>query len=1044
MPDNLYVGNFSKGLTTNPLAFNIENDAFPFLYNFYVWRQRVKKKRGTQLLGQLQMQEQSVTNAAPPLAWQIGQIATLSGAGASPANTNLIASPITGITQATSAVVTITNAPFRLGQVVIFSGVVGMTQINGLAGTITAINYGASTMTVNINSTAFTAYSSAGTVALANFLGITPGTLQLSDGTNTYTDANKDGTVQGVPGGSGTINYATGAITITGGVANAKLIGKFSYYPGIPVMGLEDYIPVGASTQYPLLLSFDTTYAYQINNAASPPFFYDVSYYKGTNNPVKWDGQDYQQFWSTNYSNAFWATNNVPGLNIVQGTYSSGSGTANITFNFKSGGVNFTRLVVGDSLWFNEWAAGGVTINGVAGTVSDATGAASGNYVVTFSGSQTVSSTGIGQLLTCQIMGQDGIRWYDGDMTGGSGIPISTSTGWVNFSPPLTETTAVIDNLTTGLYYLVGALAVLPFKDRLLFFSPWIQTSSGSPIQLQDTVLWSWNGTPYYNSLVPSGETFSRTAYYVDQTGKGGYLPAGIDQAIKTVTYNEDVLLVGFTNKQTKFAYTSDDLNPFLFFSINSEFGSESTFSGITVDRGGYAFGTYGITLTSQTSSQRIDLPIPDSVFRLQPLNQGAQRVNAVRDFFNEWIYFTYPVNNIEWKYPTQSLMYNYRDDTWAVLYENYTTQGLYRSSTGFVWADCIIGNPKGRAPWSAWTDSWASGNQTALFPSVVGGTPQGYVLVKAIGVEEAPSGSIQAISNNGGFTQITSTNHCVLAENPNTTRGDYLYFTGALGNTSATVTGITKAAQAVITATNTFTAGQVVYISGVVGMTEINGLYVTIVSATGSNFTISLNTTDFTAYTSGGTAVNSPLGNQIGQIEKIVDANNFVVDIPFVSQTYVGNGKFSRLNQPYLQTRQFPVYWDKGKQVRIVTQKYLFERTANGQVQVAIFLSQDADNPYTEPEVNPPPNSLEYSQIVYTCPESTNLGLTPANTNLQMPTAATQSQIWHRYNTSLIGDTFQIGLTLSDEQMRQYQYNTSEITLHGMHFVVSPSSMLA
>jgi hypothetical protein len=201
-------------------------------------------------------------------------------------------------------------------------------------------------------------------------------------------------------------------------------------------------------------------------------------------------------------------------------------------------------------------------------------------------------------------------------------------------------------------------LAVVPFKDRLLFFSPWIQTSSGTPLQLQDTVIWSWNGTPYYNSLVPTNQTYDNTAYYVDQTGKGGYLSAGISQPIVTVNNNEDVLLVGFSSRQTRFVYTSNDLYPFLFYSINSQLGSSSTFSGISLDRGGLSIGAYGIVLTTQESAQRIDLQIPDSVFMIQTDNSGYQRVNAIRDYYKEWIYFTYPITTVRYndgsicKYP--------------------------------------------------------------------------------------------------------------------------------------------------------------------------------------------------------------------------------------------------------------------------------------------------------------------------------------------------------------------------------------------------------
>ena len=71
---------------------------------------------------------------------------------------------ITAITQAASAVVTVgASHTFVVGEAVGFSGVAGMVEINGLTALITAI--GATTITVNIDSTAFTAYTSGGVVA---------------------------------------------------------------------------------------------------------------------------------------------------------------------------------------------------------------------------------------------------------------------------------------------------------------------------------------------------------------------------------------------------------------------------------------------------------------------------------------------------------------------------------------------------------------------------------------------------------------------------------------------------------------------------------------------------------------------------------------------------------------------------------------------------------------------------------------------------------------------------------------------------------------
>jgi hypothetical protein len=976
MADQILIGNLSKGLTTSRLPFNIDNDAFPTLINFYVWRGRAKRKRGTLLLGQLQLQVQSVATATPPASWQVGTIMTLDGSG------------------------------------------------NGSANLISL-------------------YSLAGTSSF------TPGSFTLTDGVNTYTEpATSNGTLVGSPEGSGTINYATGAVTISGGNPGGTLVGTFSYFPGNPAMGLEDLVNSASSFTYPLLLAFDTKKAYQVNQTTAVVNFYNVSFYKSSNNPVIWSGQNYQQFWTTNYQSALWATNNKPGLHIVTGTYVSGSTTTTIVFTFTSA-LTF-GLTVGDVLWFNEWNSSS-TINGITGTVSSITGS---NYSVLFTNAQTVvAGSGIAQILTNGVNTQDGIKWYDGDPTGTTGLPTSTGKGWVNFSPPLTENNVSINNTPLGKYYLVGALAILPFKDRLLFFSPWIQTSSGSPIQLQDTVLWSWNGTPYYTvsdtsstpSLVPNNETAEVTAYYVDRTGFGGWIAAGISQAIVTINNNEDVLLVGFTNRQTRFVYTGNDLSPFLFFSINSEIGSSATYSGITLDQGGLTIGTYGIAITDQQSTQRIDLNIPDQVFQIKAANNGPLRINSVRDYYREWIYFTYPVNNSQWDYPTQSFLYNYRDETWSILYENFTCRGTYRRKQSFTWATLPY------KTWAQWREPWNSGASSAQFPSIVAGTPQGYVLIEGEGTGESVSGTISAITANLGNTQITSTDHCVSASNPLTGIGDYLYLQGILGLLGSTITGATQSNPIVLTSTNSFSVGNYITISGVVGMTELNGNTYKIFAVSGTTITLEIDSTNFNAYVSGGTAT-SAINGLIGQVKTIIDANNFVIDIPAPTFTtsYLGLGKFTRLSQPLLQTKQFNLYWDQGRQMRLSNQKYLMDYTANAQVTVNIYLSQDPDDVYNSgsivPTTNPNPtnNSLIYSQVLYTCPESDNIGLTPANTNLQMPTAQGQYQIWHRMNTSLIGDSVQIGLTLSDAQMRVLDYATNEVTVHAIQFTCQPGPLLS
>lgn len=69
---------------------------------------------------------------------------------------------VTAISKATSAVLTVGANSFVVGESVQVSGVTGMVQINGLRALITARD--ASTITVAINSTAFSTYTSGGVV----------------------------------------------------------------------------------------------------------------------------------------------------------------------------------------------------------------------------------------------------------------------------------------------------------------------------------------------------------------------------------------------------------------------------------------------------------------------------------------------------------------------------------------------------------------------------------------------------------------------------------------------------------------------------------------------------------------------------------------------------------------------------------------------------------------------------------------------------------------------------------------------------------------
>lgn len=74
------------------------------------------------------------------------------------------------------------------------------------------------------------------------------------------------------------------------------------------------------------------------------------------------------------------------------------------------------------------------------------------------------------------------------------------------------------------------------------------------------------------------------------------------------------------------------------------------------------------------------------------------------------------------------------------------------------------------------------------------------------------------------------------------------------------TITGITKASQAVITVTgHTLVTGQSVQISGVAGMTQMNGQRALITATATNQITVAIDSTSYSAYASGGVVHTRP-----------------------------------------------------------------------------------------------------------------------------------------------------------------------------------------
>lgn len=137
---------------------------------------------------------------------------------------------ITGITAVTQAVVTVGAHTFKMNDAVIINGVSGMTQINNLFGVVQAVT--STTITLSINSSGFSAYTMGGDIYLAEYL---------------FDD--KNGNLTSTLGGTGSINYTTGAFTLNFNTAplNGQKIFAQYYIEDSTSGGVADFTVDGAT-----------------------------------------------------------------------------------------------------------------------------------------------------------------------------------------------------------------------------------------------------------------------------------------------------------------------------------------------------------------------------------------------------------------------------------------------------------------------------------------------------------------------------------------------------------------------------------------------------------------------------------------------------------------------------------------------------------------------------------------------------------------------------------------------------------------------------
>lgn len=586
---------------------------------------------------------------------------------------------------------------------------------------------------------------------------IEPGSVDItvSGGFGVFTDPGSDGILDAGASGDGYINYVTGELVLNFNAplpAGANVVVKIDYYPGLPAMGIltRDLPAINNEDT----LWFDTKYCYQHDGSDFQEFL--------PASAVTWDSTNSDFFWGANYrgldaqTRLFFVTNFVANAsNPMRYT----NGVTWETFQPIIGGTGQTD-VLSTTLAFGSATFGPALLTKLP--------IVEGSVVITVSENQNTQTD-----IIFRDTPKDGTLVSSGLNTG----TINYATGQIDlsFNPVLPGSgswtvTAVYSQAGTLLF---SARVLIPYYGRLLAFNIWEGTTIGSAVNIFNRCRFSQIGSP-----------IQQDAWRSDVFGKGGFVDAPTNEAIVSATFYKNTLIVFFESSTWRLQYLGEYGLPFIWERISSDFGSESTFSPVLFDSGVLAVGNRAIVGSSGGDVQRIDLDIPDQVYRFKNQDFGPERVHGIRDFKKEvvyWCFPDYPDLMTGQFYPNKTLLYNYRNNTYAFFRNNVTCFGNFKYPDNVTWDRLDV----------FWDDPnvfWDDGAQ-AQMPLIASGNQHGFAHFYSYDdLENAADSTIDAMDQESLYVTNVTVGAAVTLEIPdhNLVQDEFIYVTGLI----YTVTG--------------------------------------------------------------------------------------------------------------------------------------------------------------------------------------------------------------------------------------------------------------
>lgn len=346
---------------------------------------------------------------------------------------------------------------------------------------------------------------------------------------------------------------------------------------------------------------------------------------------------------------------------------------------------------------------------------------------------------------------------------------------WHSFSPR--TATAAGNNI-------IGGRIIVGFHDHMVILNT-IENDSvlGNGLNFKNRARYCAIGSPI-DDAGASPVYFPWIDNKNDVNFRGGGFVDNLQtqEQIVSAEFIKDRLIVYYERETWELVYTGNQQIPFVWQQINTEFGAQSTFSKVPFDTQVLAIAQNGITACTGANVERIDEKIPNEVFNIRNTNDGVLRVQGIRDFKVEQVYWAIPSASIAQQfsqiYPNQVLVYNYKTGSWAYNTDSFTALGYWTQQPQMTWGNTVT-------LWQNMTQAWGDGSLQSNFRHVIAGNQEGFVLIIDPDLtRNAGALQITNMTASGSTITITAINHNLTDIDIYTNEDEYVYIENIKGAT--------------------------------------------------------------------------------------------------------------------------------------------------------------------------------------------------------------------------------------------------------------------